>query len=118
MEEQFIWYVCVFGSAALFYCIGLYAQRRKKPMWFWAGMEIKETEIIDVRAYNQENGRMWKLFSIWFWLAGAAELWNSWAALLFLLLGCTAGIAILIRTFKRINQKYRTNEHDSTHNIL
>lgn len=118
MAEQFVWYVCVFGTAALFYCIGIYAQRRKKPMWFWAGAEVREAEITDVRAYNRENGRMWKIFSVWFWLAGAAMLWSAWAALLLLFLGCTAGIAILIGTFRRIDKKYRANERGQTHDIL
>ena len=102
-----IWYVCVLGCAALFFGIGIYARRTPKPMHFWAGVEVKASEISDIPAYNLENSRMWKRYSIWFWLAGFAELWNMYAALAILVLGCTLGIALLVRTYLKIEKKYK-----------
>ena len=102
-----IWYVCMLGCAALFFGIGMYAQRSQKPMHFWAGVEVKASEISDVPAYNRENGRMWKRYSIWFWLAGFAKLWNIYVALAILALGGSLGIALLVKTYLKIENKYK-----------
>ena len=45
--------------SALLTGIGIYAWNRKKPMWFWSGKTVKETEISDITAYNHANGIMW-----------------------------------------------------------
>lgn len=36
MMDVIIWFGCVWGCAILFIGIGFYAERREKPMWFWA----------------------------------------------------------------------------------
>ena len=107
MAHAIIWYVTVLGSAALFYGIGVFAQKREKPMWFWAGDEVQASDITDIKQYNKENGMMWKQFSVWFWIAGVAEMFSPVIALIFLILGCTVGIALLVRTFLKIDKKYR-----------
>lgn len=106
MPEAIIWYVTLFGTAILFYLIGVYAQKRKKPMWFWAGSEVNASQITDVKQYNKENGTMWKLYSLWFWAAGLAEIWSSVVALVILALSCTVGLALLTCTYKKISKKY------------
>ena len=55
-------------TSLLFTSIGIYAWRRKKPMWFWAGDTVSEDEITDVRAYNRANGIMWLCFSLPLWI--------------------------------------------------
>ena len=55
--------------SAFFTCIGIYAWRRKKPMWFFAGSTVEEREITDVTAYNRANGIMWISYSGVFWLS-------------------------------------------------
>ena len=107
MAEKIIWYTVSFGCAILFYCIGIYADKLEKPMWFWSGSEVDPFEITDVRQYNRENATMWKLYSLWFALAGVAEIWNSIVALVALVFGCTAGAGILIYWYSRIYNKYK-----------
>ena len=50
-------------------------------MWFWSGKTVKETEISDITAYNHANGIMWIVYSIIYWMATFAGIWNSIAAL-------------------------------------
>lgn len=107
MIGSIIWYVTIFGCAALFYGIGIYALRLKKPMWFWTGSEVDPGTIVDIPAYNRENAVMWKVYSLWYWAAGAAWIWRKSAALIILLLGCSVGIAILVSTFQKIEKKYK-----------
>ena len=107
MRGAVIWYVTMFACAALFFFIGAYAIKREKPMWFWSGSEVDAAMITDVKAYNRENGRMWMLYSLWFWAAGFAWAWGAAVATVILVLGCTVGIRILISTYLKIEKKYK-----------
>ena len=55
MEDVIIMCAAAFGCAILFFAIGVYALRLKKPMWFWAGSEVNDYEIKNIKAYNKEN---------------------------------------------------------------
>ena len=102
--------VCCWGSAALFFGIGLWAGRRKTPMHFWAGSEIDPKTVSDIPAYNHANAVMLKIYSIPFWLAGALGLiqarWCAIASLILLALACCPGLPLLIRQYRRIEGKY------------
>ena len=39
--------------------------------------------------------------------AGIAAIWNSIVAVVFLVLGCTVGMVILVATYNKIHEKYR-----------
>ena len=106
MAGKIIWWVVSFGCAILFYAIGAYAQKLEKPMWFWSGTEVKAEQITDIKQYNKENGVMWKLYSLWYAAAGLAEIWNTIVALIILVLSCTVGIVILVRSYLKIYRKY------------
>lgn len=106
MAGKIIMCVVSFGCAVLFFSIGLYSRKLKKPMWFWSGSDVDASQITDVKRYNQENGLMWQLYSLWYLGAGLAEFWNTIAALILLVLSCTVGIALLIRSYNRIFKKY------------
>jgi hypothetical protein len=107
MAGDIIWYVTMFGCAALFVGIGVYARRLEKPMWFWSGSQVNPADISDVKAYNEENARMWIGYSLWYWAAGVLWIWNNGVGLAALIAGCSVGIAILIGTFQRIEKKYK-----------
>lgn len=106
MAGKIICWIVSFGCAILFYSIGVYAQRREEPMWFWSGSKVGADQITDVKSYNQENASMWKLYSLWYVAAGIAEIWNSIAMLIILVLSCTVGVVILIHSYKKIYEKY------------
>lgn len=107
MAGTIIWCIVEFGCAILFFGIGVYAERREKPMWFWSGTSVDESKITDVKEYNKENARMWKLYSLWYFAAGIVYFWNEVIAITLLVLSCTVGIGILIATFNRIEKKYK-----------
>ena len=100
-----MWLVC-FGCGILFFAIGAYARKMKKPMWFWSGVEVNPAQITDIPQYNKENGLMWQLYSLWYFAAGLAEIWDTVLALILMILGCTVGIVILIVSYNRIYKKY------------
>lgn len=67
--ENIIWFVIMIPCSAIFTGIGIYAWKRKKPMWFWSGSSVKESEIRDIKAYNRANGIMWMIYSIPLWIS-------------------------------------------------
>ena len=86
MAGSIIWYATIFGCAALFCGIGIYARKTEKAMWFWSGSTVDPSTITDVKAYNAENSRMWLLYSLWYWVAGIAWIWSEAVALIALFL--------------------------------
>ena len=102
-----------FGCGLLFYGIGYSAQISSKPMHFYSGTSVDPKSISDIPAYNRENARMWKIFSVPFWLTGIVALLSIFverlAALCGILIGvaCTVGIAWLVLTYRKIYNKYR-----------
>lgn len=106
MAGKIIMWIVSFGCAILFFAIGVYARKLKKPMWFWSGSEVDATKITDVKQYNKENGVMWQLYSLWYFAAGISEIWNPILALLFLVLSCSIGIVLLVRSYNKIYKRY------------
>ena len=105
--EDIVWFIIMVPCSAVFTIIGIYAWNRKKPMWFWSGSTVEETEIADIPAYNRANGRMWLVFSLPLWLSTFLELWNEIVALILIAADCVIGIPVLIIVYKRIYAKYK-----------
>ena len=107
MAGLIIWCITVFGCAILFVSMGIYAQRREEPMWFWAGSSVDKSTISDVKAYNMENGRMWIVYSLWYFASGAIYFFIPMISVAILFLACTLGIGILVATYNKIEKKYK-----------
>ena len=105
--EKLIFPLIMIPCAASFTAIGVYAWKRKKPMWFWSGSEVKAWQLRDVAAYNRANGIMWLVFSLGFWAAAVLGLFNVPAAGVLVMLTCLVGVPGLIVAYKRIYNKYR-----------
>ena len=107
--------ISCWGCAALFYGIGRWAQRRKDPMHFWSGSTIDPATITDIPAYNQENGKMWKRYSIPYWISGFFALffgvseWFVHISLAILVLAFAPGLYFLIRKYNAICREYMIN---------
>ena len=102
-----IWLLIMVPCSALLTGIGIYAWRRKEPMWFWSGSTVKAEEISDVRAYNKANGILWIAFSRPFWISTAMGFWNMKAAGITMMIACAAGAPLLIAAYQKIYRKYR-----------
>ena len=104
--------LCGWGCGAIFYGIGVWAGKRKEPMHFWSGSVVDAKTITDIPAYNRANGRMWKGYSIPFWLTGLTGIVSifdirlSILSAVFIGLACTVGIGWLLWKYKMICKKY------------
>lgn len=104
--ERIIWLIIMIPLASLFTGLGIYAMRRKKPMWFWSGSTVSEDEITDIPAYNRANGIMWLAFSGIFWISAILGIFNVSLAGPLIGIGCVAGIPALVIAYNRIYKKY------------
>ena len=105
--EKLIFPLIMFPCAAAFTALGIFAWKRKKPMWFWSGSEVKPWQIRDIPAYNRANGWMWIVYSLGFWAAIVLGLFNASAAGLVMAIWCLGGIPVLVIAYKRIYKKYK-----------
>mgnify|MGYP001630791211 CR=1 FL=1 len=100
--------VCCWLCAVLFIGVGIYSLRTKKPMHFWSGAVVKQSEIRDIPAYNRENAVMWLIYGGCDVLIGFLGVFGyfSASALLF----CSSiiiGIPLLVLNYRRIYRKYK-----------
>ena len=105
--ERYLFILIMVPCAALFTGIGIYAMRRKKPMHFYAGSEVKPWQIRDIPAYNRANGWMWIGYSLGFWASAILGLINVPAAGILVMVVCVLGIPGLVITYNRIYKKYK-----------
>ena len=101
---------------ALFYGIGWWSDRKKTPMGFWSGMELKAEWVRDIPAYNHECAIMWKVYSIPYFICGILGLLGMFhvyftVAMVILMVGAIVpGLIFLIRHYKKIELKYISRE--------
>ena len=105
--ENLIFPLIMFPCAASFTALGVYAWKRKKPMWFWSGSEVKAWQLRDVAAYNRSNGIMWLVFSLGFWASVVLGFFDVPAAGILVMVTSILGIPGLIVAYKRIYEKYK-----------
>jgi hypothetical protein len=105
--ERVIWLIIMIPIGVLFTCLGIYARRRKKPMWFESGKTVREDEIADIHVYNKANGIMWIGFSLVFWIGAVLGFFQLDIAGIFVGVGTIAGIPVLFLIYKRIYSKYK-----------
>ena len=106
--EKVIWLITMIPTSMVFTGIGIFAWKRKKPMWFWAGTTVEESEIADISAYNRANGIMWICYSAVFWISTVLGIFQMDTAGIVLAVGCLAGIPVLIIAYRWIYEKYRS----------
>ena len=98
---------CCFGSGLLFWGLGIWSEKSKKPMGFWAGSEIAASRISDISGYNHANAVMWKWYSLPYWIGGIVGCFGYMtAAGVIMFLAAFPGIPILISQYKRIEKQF------------
>ena len=102
-----IWLIIMIPISLLFTGIGIYAWRRKKPMWFWSGSTVKESDISDIAAYNRANSIMWLVFSLVMWFSTILGALNVKTGGIILIAGCIIGIPTLPIVYGKIYRKYK-----------
>ena len=107
MGDNIIWLIIMIPVSLLFTLLGVYAWRRKEPMWFWAGSTVKKYQIKDVKAYNRANGVMWLAFSVPLWVGTVLGIMNVSTGGIVIGAGILLGIPFLVVAYAKIYKKYK-----------
>ena len=105
--ENVIWLIIMIPVSALFTGIGIYAWRRRKPMWFYSGSTVSESDIADIPGYNRANGIMWIVFSLTFWASTILGLFKMSFGGVVLMVSCIIGVPLLPIVYTKIYEKYK-----------
>ena len=105
--ESIVWLIIMAPVSLLFTGLGVYAWKRKKPMWFWSGSTVEESEISDIPAYNKANGLMWLAFSAILWISTVFGCMNAKTGGMILIAGCVLGVPALPIVYGKIYKKYK-----------
>ena len=104
--------LCGFGCGALFFGIGIWADKSEKPFGFWANRPIPEEKVTDVAAYNRANSVMWKAYSTVYWLSGIVSLFGVFgeefilAGAIILTAAFIPGIFFLVSHYRKIEKRF------------
>ena len=102
-----VWLIIMIPVSLLFTGLGIYAWKRKKPMWFWSGSTVEEEEISDVKAYNRANGILWLVFSALLWISTVLGYRYGEIGGICLLVSCLIAIPLLPLVYGKILKKYK-----------
>lgn len=105
--DTVLWLIIMVPVSLLFSGLGVYARKREKPMWFWSGSTVDDSEITDIPAYNKANGNMWLAFSAIFWVSTILGSLNMEAGGIVLIAGCVIGVPVLPIVYRKIYRKYK-----------
>lgn len=108
MTDMIVFSAIVWLCGCIFLIIGIIAWRKKTPMHFWSGTEVKESEIADIPAYNRANGVMWTTYSMGYFLSGLLALVDTYAGILLLVFFCFPGILLLVYVYHTIYRRFAT----------
>ena len=97
----------VWFCSLIFGIVALWAFKRRDPMHFWSGSEIKPEEITDIPAYNRANGFMWTIYTVCMVVTGTISLFNIWIGVGLVGIICVPGSIGLIFAYKQIYNKYK-----------
>lgn len=104
------WVISEFGTVIMIIVCGslaLWGFLSKTPVNFWAGDEVKASEVSDIKAYNRANGFIWAFFTLPQLIAAVLFPINSLAANIFQIGGIVAGIPAIIIVYRHIEKKYK-----------
>ncbi len=106
MVERIVFFVCCFMCAVPFLIVSG-NQASRTPIPFWSGSESRlKEEIKDVRAYNAEMGRLYRMVAVGFILCGVVGIIHFISGFVALGCACTLGFYVVYKRYERIRKKF------------
>lgn len=97
-----IGFVCCLLCAFPFFIIGRFGKDSKEPVVFWTGDKSLKGKVKDVKSYNREMSKLYKICSLTFVITGMLCLMSLYIGIACIVLECTIGIYIVWRVYKSI----------------
>lgn len=98
--------VCFLLCAFPFLIISIYNKGSSEPISFWSGDTSLKDKVKDVKAYNAQMAGLYKKCAMFFLLTGILFAVYPIAGIVLLALGCSVGIYLVYRVYKKILERY------------
>lgn len=86
--------------------ISVYNKEGDEPMNFWSGDTSLKDKVKDVKGYNAEMAGLYRNCALFFLVSGILFMIFPAAGIILLIVGCSAGIYVAYRVYKKILEKY------------
>ena len=106
MVGRIISLVCCLLCSFPFLIISIYSRDSDEPISFWSGDTSLKDKVKEIKGYNVEMAGLYKNCAFFFGLNGILFVIFPAAGMVMLVFGCTAGIYLAYRVYKRILGKY------------
>lgn len=106
MVGRIIGLVCFLLCAFPFFVISIYNKDSSEPINFWSGDTSLKDKVKDVKGYNSEMAELYKNCALFFLLTGISFVIFPIAGIALLAFGCSVGIYLAYRVYKRILERY------------
>lgn len=106
MAGRIVGLVCFLLCAFPFFVISIYNKDSSEPINFWSGDTTLKGKVKDIKGYNMEMAGLYKKCALFFLLTGILFVVFPVAGVVLLVFGCTAGIYLSYRIYKRILERY------------
>ena len=106
MVGRIIGLVCFLLCAFPFFVISIYNNESHEPINFWSGDTSLKDKVKDIKGYNTEMAGLYKKCALFFLLTGILFVVFPISGIVLLALGCSVGIYLAYRVYKRILERY------------
>lgn len=106
MIGRIIGLVCCLLCTFPFFVVSIYNKDNSEPVNFWSGDTSLKAKVKDVKGYNTEMTGLYKKCALFFLLTGILFVVFPFAGIVLLVFGCSIGIYLAYRVYKRILERY------------
>lgn len=106
MAGRIVSFICFLLCAFPFFVISVYGKDSREPINFWSGDTSLKDMVKDVKSYNAEMAGLYRKCALFFLLTGFLFVVFPAAGIVFAVFGCSAGIYLAYRIYKKILEKY------------
>ena len=106
MVGRIVALVCCLLCAFPFFVISVWGKDSSEPINFWSGDASLKDKVKNVKGYNTEMAGLYRKCALFFLLTGFLFVVFPAAGIVFAVFGCSAGIYLAYRIYKKILEKY------------
>lgn len=105
MAGRIIGLVSSLLCALPFFIIATYEKNSEEPINFWSGDATLKAKVKNVRDYNREMSKLYKMYALTLLIAGIGFLLMPTIGIAMLSLDFTVGIYLVYRKYKKILER-------------
>lgn len=106
MLERLIGMAVCLLCAFPFLVLGVYGKDSLEPVTFWTGDKSLKEKVKDLKGYNKEMSKLYKIYALAFVIVGIGWLIHPILGVILMILNLTVGIYFIFKKYKEILGRY------------